>query len=135
MDPRTSKILTEAASGEKNNILYVPVQCLIMLFSERLEQSDVFISEILSVRIIFTNASPVKLAVECLSTPVESPDHIFCNVDNLYLQSLLLISVNVGPKVEHLKSLTLLVPVKFKRQMGRLTMHLTVNLIKYQWSI
>jgi hypothetical protein len=93
---------------------------------EQVEQSGFIVSETLQTRILFTTASPLKFVDVHTSTSANSPQHIFCNVDDLKLLTDIVMLVKSVSKSECLKSLSLLVPCRFKNRITRFLFVITI---------
>ncbi len=89
-------------------------------FLEKVFHTETYFSVILMVKIIFTTATPLKMADYHVATPADCPEHLFCNVDNLSLFTNILLAVNLNPnKFIRLRTITLLVPLCYQNSRER----------------
>jgi hypothetical protein len=81
-------------------------------------QSHQYYFQSCSVRVMFTTASPLQLCLK-LNSAFASPAHILCLVGNPLLYAEIFLALNECHNLNLFKSLTLLVPQSFKKNVQR----------------
>jgi hypothetical protein len=111
------------------------VSCFTQQIEVVFEQTGVVTSTQLNISIIFTTVTPLRLADELVSTPADKPQHVFCNVDQIKLQTAVLLAINISSKLNSLKTLSLLVPWTFIKRDERYLLMSKVDCFKYGYIV